>query len=134
MIDRISYDELQMIFQEHPDEYNEILFLIASLLISNFTSATVAAGIQMSNLVGLDNTMRKAKGAYLFCMIPYFEKFWKNSVDKFPLEFTSKGHLFSKGFPLIEKASWDKKIATIFRVVTNHLNIDVSPAFSDFMT
>jgi hypothetical protein len=134
MVERISYSELQTLFQEHPGEYNEILFLIASLLISNFTGATKAARIQMSNLVGIDNTMRKMKGAYLFGMIPYFEKFWKNAVGKFPSEFTSKEHLFSKGFPLIEKASWDNKMATIFRVVTNHLNIDLSSAISDFIT
>ena len=110
-----------------------LTFFELSLLLSSFSGATEAMNLQLATIVSLDETMRGMKALYKFSVIPYFESFWKQKLITNAIEFMGKEHLRLKGFTLIETATWDKKISTIFRVFSNHLNITLTTAASDFL-
>ena len=134
IIDNISYTQMQALLQNCPAEYKNILYVIGCILLSGFTNASEAANLQLAVIMDLEKVFRSGlKGFYRFCMVPYFENFWKQKFISHSSEFSSKEHLTIKGFPLIERAEWSKKIQTIFRVFVSHLDIKISTAADDFI-
>jgi len=133
LLHNVSYSQMQSLFDTYVGEYRDILYMIGCLLLCCFTSAKDAAYLQFAIISPLDFTMKKAEAAYRFCMIPYFREFWFQKVNTHPSEFSSKDHLRSKGWDLIDKTEWTKKVATIFRVIINHLDVIPHPVAAAFI-
>jgi hypothetical protein len=133
MLDNISYQQMQELFQAYHGEYRDILYIIGCLLLSSFVGAVEAANLHLAVVVELDKVMMKSKPMYRFCMVPYFEEFWKQKFINNSTKFSGKGHLRSKGFALIEKADFQNKIKTLFRVLSNHLTVNISSATWDYL-
>lgn len=73
------------------------------------------------------------KGFNRFLIVPYFQFFWKLKFEESPQSFEGRQHLKEKGFLLIERQDWNKKVKTIFRVLSNHLTLNLSSKLEDFI-
>jgi hypothetical protein len=134
LINRISLKEMQELFERYNNtDLKEVLYIIGSILMSSFSTATEAAVLQLTVLINLDSVVKKMKALYRFLIVPYFENFWKQKIITHSAEFTGKELLKSKGLKLIDQSTLDAKIQTIFRVISDHLEINPSSAIREFI-
>lgn len=133
MIDNISYAQMQKLFQTYQGEYTNIFYIIGCILLSSFTDATESANLHLAIIGELEKTMQQSRAMYRFCMAPYFVEFWPQKLLTHPRDFFGKEHLRTKGFALIEKTELQKKIPTLFRVLSNHLDVSMSSEVSNFI-
>ena len=134
MINRISFQQLLKTLEAHIGEMKEMFYIIGYILLSSFTNAKEAINLQLAIIVRLDKTMEGMKALYRFSVIPYFEKFWKQKLANHSADFIGKEHLRLKGFNLIENATWEKKIKTVFRVFSDHLSVDLTDDARDYVS
>ena len=133
MIHRITYEQMLKLFENYKGDKKDILLNIGYVLLSSFSTATEAAKLHLGVLSNSNDILKKITGLYKFFIVPYFEKFWKRKVETNSTEFTGKDRLLSKGYYLIEKAGWDKKIQTIFRIYSDHMNLNLSSEWQQFI-
>lgn len=133
VIKRISYNEMDQLLERYTGPYANIFRMTGYLLLSGYTTATEACNLQLSIIGVMDSTMRQMEGVYRFSVIPYFETFWKLKAVTHASEFSGREHLQSNGFALMERSVWDKKVQTIFRVVTHHLPVNIPPSAIDLI-
>ncbi len=133
IINRINLAQFQEKIRAYSGEYGIIFHHIGYILLSTFSEPVQAANLQLEMIVGLDPFLGGMKGFNRFLMVPYFEFFWKHKFEENPQPFEGRQHLREKGFLLIERQGWNKKAKTIFRVLSNHLSLNLSSKLEDFI-
>jgi hypothetical protein len=133
MLENISYQEMQEFFQTYNGEHKDILYTMGCLLLSSFKQATEAANLHLAVVIVLEQIFKQMKAIYRFCLLPYFEDFWKYKITQYPQEFAGPEILRTSGLTLIEKTSVEKRIAAIFLVLSKHLRLNITDQAREFM-
>ncbi|MDP1763950.1 MAG: SMEK domain-containing protein [Sediminibacterium sp.] len=133
MVAKISYAEFSVMLQNYNGEHNLVIQVIGYVLLSGTASAVDAAHLHLSIVDSIDRLMRNMEGVFRFCIVPYFEEFWKQKLATRPADFSQRDHLQSRGIPLIERTDWKIRIGTTFRILQDHLSLTLTITAQKFI-
>lgn len=126
LIGKISYTQMQELFENYKGPFKYIFYVIGCILLSSFSNAVDSAHLQLAIINDLDLALEKTGNMHRFCITKYILEFWKQKAITHSGEFSGREHFLGKGFTLVEKAEWKLKIRTLFRVLADHLKLRLS--------
>lgn len=133
LIDQINYQEMMQFFDTYTGDYRDMIYMIGCFLLSSTQPPADAMHLQLASIPTIDAGLKNSKSLYRHYFVPFVEKFWKAKLEQYPAAFSTKEHLRNAGFVRIDSADTQEKVKTVFRVFSNHLDIQLSDAASAFI-
>jgi hypothetical protein len=117
--------ELHATQAENKTQFSVLLYLIASLKSNNLRAFQLHIAL-IARLEMISTKVVATEAPYKFLVVPFFEDFWQDRIQKNPTEFFEYSFLLKKGILKFQNKDPRVKLRKMFQVLAYHLHYDMS--------